>query len=448
MVLSARELTFNVLSDVYLNGAYSNLAIKGHLSDAKTSKQEENLVREIVYGVLENEIYIEYILSKASKIKVEKIHPKMLIILKMGIYQLVFMDRIPDSAAVNEAVNLAKKHGHKGTIGFVNGVLRNINRNKDEFMKINVKTKSEYISIKYSHPKWMVDRWVKEFGEDFTEDLCMINNSTPELNIRVNNLKTTKEKLKNALEEQDFIIRDGRYAEDSIVIENPSRITGLKEFKEGHFFIQDESSSLVGQIMDPKPGSIVLDICSAPGGKSTHIAEIMENKGRVLSGDIHKHKLELIEENAKRLGIEIIETKVSDATKRDESLVNIADYLLIDAPCSGFGLIRRKPEIKWNRKEKDIDELTNMQYELLNNAKDYLKVGGVLIYSTCTIEKDENINMIQRFLKENENFKLVNIEESLENKEKIDTLKDGYIQLYPSIHGTDGFFIGKMIKER
>lgn len=447
MSLSAREIGFNILMDVYLNDAYSNIAIKRHLSE-KISKQDENLVREIVYGVLENEMYIDYILRKASKIKIKKIHPKILIILKMGIYQLIFMDRIPDSAAVNESVNLAKKHGHKGTIGFVNGVLRNINRNKDEFMKIDVKSKSEYISIKYSHPKWMVDRWVKEFGEEFTEDLCMINNSKPELNIRVNNLKITKDKLKDILEEKDFMIRDGKYAKDTIIVENPSRITELKEFKQGHFFIQDESSSLVGEIMDPKPNSIVLDICSAPGGKATHIAEIMGNKGKVLSRDIHENKLELIEENAKRLGIKIIETKASDARKRDESLVDIADYLLIDAPCSGFGLIRRKPEIKWNRKEKDVDELIDIQYQILNNAKDYLKVGGTLIYSTCTIENDENINMIKRFLDENENFKLVNIEKNLTNRDNIETLKDGYFQLYPHIHGTDGFFIGKMIKER
>lgn len=448
MLLSARELALNVLMDIYSNDAYSNVAIKRHLSEEKTSKQDENLVREIVYGVLENEIYINYILSKASKVKIKKIHPKILIILKMGIYQLMFMDRIPDSAAVNESVNLAKKHGHKGTIGFVNGVLRNINRNKDEFMKINVESKAEYISIKYSHPKWMVDRWITEFGEGFTEDLCRINNSKPELNIRVNNLKTTKEKLKHILEDKDFIIREGRYAKDTIIIENPSRITELKEFKLGHFFIQDESSSLVGQIMNPKPNSTVLDICSAPGGKATHIAEIMGNRGKIISRDIHENKLELIHENVKRLGINIIETGVSDATKRDETLVNSADYLLIDAPCSGFGLIRRKPEIKWNRKEKDIDDLNKIQYQILNNAKDYLKVGGILIYSTCTIENDENINMIQSFLDENENFKLVEIDDNLTNIDNIKTLKDGYLQLYSHINGTDGFFIGKMIKER
>lgn len=447
MALSARELALNILIDIYENQAFSNIAIKRHLKD-KLNSQEENLVREIVYGVLENEIYIDYIISKASSIRLKKIHSTMLIILRMGIYQLVFMDKIPPSAAVNESVKLAKRHGHKGSIGFVNGVLRSISRDKDRFMKIDVKDKVDYISIKYSHPRWIVERWVKEFGEEFTEKLCIENNNKPELNIRVNTLKTTKENLIKKLQEQGMTVRQSKYSNDSLIIENPTRITETKEFLLGYFIIQDESSTLVGQIVDPRPKSVVVDICSAPGGKATHIAQIMNNEGRILSRDIHDHKLELIEENASRLGINIIETAEGDATKKDESLVNIADYCLVDAPCSGFGLIRRKPEIKWNRKESDINELVNIQYNILNNVKDYLKVGGVLIYSTCTIENDENINLVNKFLEENKNFKLVNIEDKIKNKENISTLKDGYIQLYPHIHGTDGFYIAKMIKER
>lgn len=447
MALSARELALDILMDISMNKAFSNISIKKHLKE-KINIQEENLVREIVYGVLENQIYIDYIISKASNIKLKKIHPTMLIIIRMGIYQLIFMDRIPASAAVNESVNLAKKHGHKGSIGFVNGVLRGISRDKDKFAKIDVKEKIDYISIKYSHPRWIVERWVKEFGEEFTELICKENNNKPELNIRVNTLKTTKEELIAKLEEQDFIIKESKYARDSLIIENPSRVTELREFVLGYFFIQDESSTMVGQIMDPKPGSIVIDICSAPGGKATHIAQMMDNKGKILSRDIYEHKLNLIEENANRLGIDIIHTDISDATKIDESLLNIADYCLVDAPCSGFGLIRRKPEIKWNRQEIDIAELVDIQYQILNNAKDYIKVGGTLIYSTCTIESDENINLISRFLEENKNFKLVSLENMLENKENIATLKDGYIQLFPHIHGTDGFYIAKMIKER
>jgi 16S rRNA (cytosine967-C5)-methyltransferase len=448
MGLSAREMSLNILYDILINDAFSNISIKKHLEEENLIHMEENLVREIVYGVLENNIYIEYIISKASKIKLKKIHPKILIILKIGVYQLVFMDKIPQSAAVNESVNLAKKHGHKGTIGFVNGILRNISRNKEAFTKIDKTNKADYISIKYSHPKWLVERWIKEFGEDFTEKLCKKNNESPELNIRINTLKTNKETLKENLNNYGFKVKDSIYAKDSLIVQNPTRITEVSEFKLGHFFIQDESSTLVGQVMDPSPGSTIIDVCSAPGGKATHLGQIMNNEGKILSMDIYEHKLKLVEENANRLGINIIQTFISDGTKSQESLINMADYILIDAPCSGLGLIRRKPEIKRNRKEEDIKELVDIQYKILNNAKEYLKVGGFLVYSTCTIEKDENINMINRFLEENKNFSLVDIENKFHNKENIETLKDGYIQLFSHIHNTDGFYIAKLIKER
>ncbi|WP_353093939.1 16S rRNA (cytosine(967)-C(5))-methyltransferase RsmB [Tissierella praeacuta] len=449
MELSAREIALNILCDIFINGAFSNVAVKNHLKSMENlNHKEEGLIREIVYGVLENHIYIDYIISKASKIKLKKIHEVILIILEIGVYQLIFMDRIPPSAAVNESVNLAKKHGHRGTIGFVNGILRNISRNKDEFAKIQAKNKIDYISIKYSHPKWMVKRWIEKYGDDFTEELCRKNNESPKLNIRINTLKTNKDKLKDKLIDCGFVVKDTNYAYDSLIVENPIRITELQEFKEGHFIIQDESSTLVGQIMDPIEGSTIIDCCSAPGGKSTHLAQIMNNKGRVLGQDIYDHKIRLIEENAKRLGINIIEASISDATKRDESLIGIADYLLLDAPCSGLGLIRRKPDIKLNRKEEDILELAKLQYTILNNVKDYLKVGGILVYSTCTIEDDENINIINRFLDENENFKLISIEDKVSNCKNVDTLNQGYIQLFPHIHNTDGFYIAKIMKER
>ncbi|NLV89069.1 MAG: 16S rRNA (cytosine(967)-C(5))-methyltransferase RsmB [Tissierellia bacterium] len=444
---SARELAFKILYDIFSNQAFSNISIKKHLNKGIEPK-EENLIREIVYGVLENDLYINYIISKASKTPLKKIHPKILIILKMGIYQLLFMDRIPSRAAVNESVELAKIHGHKGTVGFVNGILRNIDRNNNKFLEIREKDKSNYISIKFSHPKWLVDRWINEFGDEFTEKLCRANNSYSKLNIRVNSLKTSKKELKNKLEKYGFNISDGKYSDDILIIDNPVRLTETEEYKLGYFIIQDESSALVGQIMDPKEGSTVLDLCSAPGGKSTHIGQLMKNKGRVLSMDFYEHKIKLIEENARRLGVDIVETFVGDATKFNESLVNIADYVLVDAPCSGFGLIRRKPEIKWNRKEEDIEELVKIQRSILNNAKEYLKVGGILVYSTCTIEKEENIKMVNQFIEENNNFRLVNFENLVDGLEKEESLKQGFIQLYPHIHNTDGFFIAKMMKER
>ncbi|MFY9613206.1 MAG: 16S rRNA (cytosine(967)-C(5))-methyltransferase RsmB, partial [Tissierellaceae bacterium] len=357
-------------------------------------------------------------------------------------------DRIPDSAAVNESVKLAKKYGHRGSVGYVNGILRAIIRDKDRFTHIDKEDMVSYISIKYSHPEWMVKRWIGEFGLDFTESLCKANNERPLLNVRVNSLKISRQDLKARLEEKGMTLKEGQYARDCLIIQEAQNITGLQEFKEGLFTIQDESSMLVGQIMDPREGSTLLDVCSAPGGKATHMAQIMGNKGLVISRDIYQHKLSLIRENSKRLGIDILKVENHDALERDEELVGKVDYLLIDAPCSGLGLIRRKPEIKWQRREEDIAALSRLQYDIISNVKDYIRLGGNLVYSTCTIEKDENINLIKRFLEENPNFKLVSLENSLDHKDKLANLKDGYLELYPHIHGTDGFFIAKMIKER
>ena len=443
---NSREITMEILIDIHKNGAYSNKAIERHLNKSMSS-QDENLIRELVYGVLENKIYIDYIISKASKIRIKKIHFQIIEILRTGIYQIVFMDRIPHSAAVNEAVNLAKKYGHKGTIGYVNGILRAIVRDKETFTKIDNKDRVKYLSTKYSYQEYMVKRWIKEFGEEFTENLCKSNNEKQLLNIRVNTIKITKEKLQKRLENMGLDFIEAKYAKDCLIVKNPFRITETQEFKKGLFTIQDQSSILVGQITNPKENSLILDLCAAPGGKSTHLAQLMNNTGKIISRDIYDHKISLIQENIKRLGVKNIETEIANALELDENLVNKVDYCLVDAPCSGLGLIRRKPEIKINRNEEDIYTLVKLQKEIINIAKEYVKVGGILIYSTCTIEPEENILLIQGFLKENTNFKLINIENELDYKEKLDTLKDGYIQLFPNIHNTDGFFIAKMIRE-
>lgn len=445
-MLNSREIAMEILVDINKNGAYSSKSIDRHLNKS-ISLQDENLIRELVYGVLENKIYIDYIISKASKIRIKKIHYQIIEILRTAVYQIVFMDKIPDSAAVNEAVNLAKKFGHKGTIGYVNGVLRTIVRDKENFTTIDIKDKAKYLSTKYSHQEYMIKRWIKEFGEEFTENLCISNNEKPLLNIRVNTLKITKEVLLNRLKAMDYDVLEAKYAKDCLIIKNPFRITGTEEFKKGYFTIQDESSILVGQIANPKEDSLILDLCAAPGGKSTHLAQLLNNRGKIISRDIYDHKIQLIRDNIKRLGVKNIEVEIFDALKLDKNLISKVDYCLVDAPCSGLGLIRRKPEIKMNKSEDDIYNLRKLQKQIINIAKQYVKIGGILLYSTCTIEPEENILLIREFLAENTNFKLVNIEDQFNCKENLDTLREGYIQLYPNIHGTDGFFISKMIRQ-
>lgn len=435
--MNNRDIAYNILYEINNNKAYSNIIINKKVN--KLDKKDDSFIRELVYGVIENKIYLDYVISKFSKIKLKKISPAVKDILRLGIYQIIFLDKVPDSAACNESVKLTKKHSHKGTYGFVNGTLRNISRNKNKIeLPDKEKNPVEYLSIKFSHPEWLVKRWLKDFGYNFTKDLCQCNNAKPEFIIRTNTLKTSREDLIKKLEIKDFIVSNTIYANDGILIKNPSRITDIEEYKKGLFTIQDESSMLVAQIMDPKEGSFVVDLCSAPGGKATHIAQIMNNKGKVISRDIHKHKLKLIIDNTNRLGINIIDTEHSDALKLDNTLVDKVDYCLVDAPCSGFGIIRRKPEIKYNKTEDDINEINKIQYKILENASKYVKKGGVIIYSTCTIEKEENRNLVEKFLKNNTMFTLEKTGSILEKD------NEGIIELYPNIHGTDGFFIAKL----
>lgn len=443
---NTREIALDILLSIDKDKGFSNITLNKMIPD-KMENRDSNLVRELVYGVIENKLYIDNIIKKASKIRIKKIHPAIMSILRLGIYQIVFMDNIPSSAAVNESVKLAKKKGNRGSISFVNGVLRNISRDPNKFTQLNRDKPIEYLSIKYSHPEYLVKKWLNEFGYEFTEELLKANNKTPSLNIRVNTLKISRNDLKIKLKKRGFECLNGDLSKDALKVLNPYKITDTADFKEGLFTIQDESSILVGQVLNPWEGSLILDMCSAPGGKATHIGQLMNNSGRIIARDIHKHKIKLIEDNASRLGVDIIESQLYDALKLDNDLIGKVDYTLIDAPCSGLGLIRRKPEIKWNRKEEDIDELVSLQGNILNIGKNYVKNNGILLYSTCTIYHEENLNMINRFLDRNRKFKLEAITEINERLDFYNTLSKGYIQLYPNIHKTDGFFIAKMRKE-
>jgi 16S rRNA (cytosine967-C5)-methyltransferase len=445
MQKNSRKIALKVLNEINEHGAYSNISLNRNIG-YEISSLDDSLIRELVYGVLENKLFIDWIILKFSKIKFKKISPYIRDIIRLGIYQIMFMDRIPDSAAVNESVKLAKKYGHKGSLGYVNGLLRNVTRNKDTIeLPDKENNPNEYLSIKYSHPKWMIDEWVNEYGFDFTEALCIANNKKPSLNIRVNTLKNSIEELMKSLREKGFIVHRTVFANDGLVIDNPARITDTEEFKNGYFQIQDESSMLVAQIMDPKEGSFVIDVCSAPGGKTTHIAQMMKNKGKIIARDVYDHKLNLIKENCERLDINIIETQLYNALRVDNKLIEKADYCLVDAPCSGLGLLRRKPDIRWNKDLDNLNEITELQYKILENSSKYVRKEGILVYSTCTINRDENINLVRKFINNNPEFKLINFKGLVNN---LDEIADnvGYIELFPNTHGTDGFFIAKMIK--
>lgn len=433
---NAREVALRTLYKIEYEGAYSNLALKSQLEENELSSLDKSLATLLVYGVIQRKLTLEYIISQYSNVKVNKISKYILLILKLGIYQLIYMDKIPNSAAVNESVKLAHKYGHQKSSGFVNGILRNVIRNGKNFQLPKDKIKS--LSVKYSFPEWIVKRWIDSFGEEFAACLMDEMNSDALLSVRVNTLKSTREEMKNRLP----YIKDGYFMEN-IIYCSGFDIAKSEEYKNGYITIQDEAASLAAYILNPAPCDVVIDMCAAPGGKTTHMAELMKNKGKILAFDIHEHKIDLIRENANRLGIDIIDAKVLDMSEYHEEYSNIADKILIDAPCSGLGIIRRKPEIKWNR-ENDMD-FSKIQYNILKNAASYLKSGGELLYSTCTIDKSENEEVIEKFLKNHAEFSLVDFGKNLPDGLKKET--KGYMTLYPNVDKTDGFFIAKLKKD-
>lgn len=444
--MDAREGALKILHSIEVDKAYSNIALNKAFNNNNFTKIDKNFITEMVYGTLENLIYIDYVIQQFSKMKLSKINPWALNILRLGTYQILFLDRIPDFAAVNESVNLSKIYCNRAS-GFINGILRNIIRKKKNINLPNPnKEYQKFLSIKYSHPEWMVNRFLEYFPKDFTEDLLKANNEIPKLYIRINTLKISVEEVVSFLKKNDIKVARNPYLNEALTVEGGfSQLEELEIYKKGYIHIQDFSSMLVARILDPKEGQFIIDVCSAPGGKTTHIGQLMRNKGRILARDIHEHKLKLVQNNAKRLGIDIIQVQKYNGKDLDNNLVDKADKVLVDAPCSGLGIIRRKPEIKYRKEPDDIKNITDLQLSILINASKYVKSGGELVYSTCTIDPNENQGVIEKFLSQNSNFDIMNIIHQYKSLIPGEHLRN-YIQLYPHIHGTDGFFIVKMQK--
>lgn len=442
----ARQVTLDALLEIENMGGYSNRVLNRLLTESELGHADRRLTTKLVYGVLENRDLLDHIIRQYISFRINKLDPAIRNILRMGIYQIVFMENIPDSASVNEAVNLAKLY-KKRYSGFVNGVLRSfIREGKTYSLPDREKDLLNHLTVVYSHPSWMVKRWLERYGEEFTEALLKSNNETPELYARINTLWSSREKEIQSLMAQGFSAEDGLLA-DSIIVrtENSGSLADSDSFKAGRLTIQDVAAQAVSLVADPKPGQTVIDMCAAPGGKSTHMATLMEDKGRVLSWDIYEHKIDKIVENADRLGLTCIEAELSDALEDKPELHGKADIVLIDAPCSGLGIIRRKPEIKFNKSPEDIESLSMIQTAMLDVAALYVKAEGALVYSTCTIEPEENELQIKAFLDRHPEFSLASVEPAVLPPSWTNGQKN-YLTLFPHVHGTDGFFICKMVK--
>ena len=395
MINKPREIALKTIYKINQEQAYSNLALDEELKQNRKILNEKDigLISEITYGVTTWKLTLDTIIKKHSKIKLKKISPWIINILRMGIYQIIFLDKIPKSAAVNESVNLAKRYGHTSSSNFVNAILR----------KVEIKNNVERISKTTSTPEWIVKKLIEDNGLEKTKEICENSNLHPKVTIRINKLKNTKQELENSLKEKNIEFQETEY-EDFLILERVKNLENMDLFKEGKFTIQDISAGLTAKVLEPKENENVLDACSAPGGKTTYMAELMNNKGNIEAWDIHEHRTKLVMENAKRLGINIIKTNTKDATKYYEELNGKFNKILLDVPCLGIGVIKRKPDIKWQRKEEDIEEITKIQEKILENCSQYLKSGGELVYSTCSILKNENENIVNEFLKNNSQF--------------------------------------------
>ncbi|WP_438421904.1 16S rRNA (cytosine(967)-C(5))-methyltransferase RsmB [Bacillus siamensis] len=443
--INVRELALEALEKLEQNQAYSNLLLTSVIKTNTLSDQDRGLLTELVYGTLQNKIALDYILKPFIR-KPNKVKPWVIQLLRLSAYQMEYLEKIPDRAAIHEAVEIAKKRGHKGIASFVNGILRSLQREgapsfaeiEDPILRLSTET---------SHPEWLVKEWVEAYGFEAAEKICRIHLVPPKQTLRVNHIKADREKLLNEMENAGLEAEAGDLSPDAIKLLKGS-IANTEFFQNGQVSIQDESSMLVARALDPKPGETVLDACAAPGGKSAHIAELMENEGSLTSLDLHRHKVKLIKEGAERLGLTIIDAQTMDARKAGDAFgAERFDRVLVDAPCSGFGVIRRKPDMKYTKTPDDSRRLSEIQLGILREIAPLVKKGGTLVYSTCTMDRTENDEVMHAFIQEHPEFEPdLSLEKRLPEKAR-PFVQDGSLQILPHYFGTDGFFISSMRKK-
>lgn len=445
--VTAREVALQVLTQVDEEGAYSNLQLNGALQRSGLTGPDAGLATELVYGTISRLSTIDYFLEQFVAKGLAKLQPWVRNLLRLSFYQLHYLDRIPPHAAVNEAVNIAKKKGHQGISGMVNGVLRNVLRRKDNLKLPDHLPPLQRIALEHAYPEWMVGRWIKEYGEKEAEAICLANNEPPSVSVRVNRTKITRDELMRLMEDEGLNVQASALSEDGIIVRSGGNMALTEWYRDGLLSIQDESSMLVAAAVDPKPGMKVLDCCAAPGGKSSHIAEKLRGEGEVIANDVHPHKAKLIEDQASRLELDTIRTTTSDALELAEQYPPESfDRILLDAPCSGLGVIRRKPDLKWAKTPEDINGISELQQRLLDGVAGLLKPGGILVYSTCTIEKRENTQVVEAFLSRHPEFAEADQLQDLEHLNTALSRKGHGMQILPQDYHSDGFYIARLVK--
>lgn len=438
---TAREVAAFTLFSMEEDGAWSDGALHHYLDRAGLAPRDRALATRLAYGVVQNRMLCDWYLRQFSKVRLSKIAPRVHICLQLGIYQLALTDRIPAHAAVAETVTLIRNYAHANdrTVGFANGVLRAVAQAVEEnrLPRLNCPDKESFYSLRYSHPEWLVRLLSAQYGQKETAAILAANNAAAPVSIRVNRLRSTREAVLERLSADEFSVQPHPTAE-AIILAESGDIASHPLFAEGIVTIQDTASAVCVELLDPQPGTFVLDCCAAPGGKTFYIAERMRNQGTLISCDIYEHKLEKIQAGAQRLGLSIVQPTLQDAAQFRAEWAGKADSVLCDVPCSGMGIIRKKPEIRY-KDAQEIQELPAIQKSILENCAQYVKPGGTLVYSTCTILERENQAVVQEFLTQHAEFQAEPISHPV-----FGTSESGMITLLPSIHNTDGFFIAKL----
>ncbi|PWL58335.1 16S rRNA (cytosine(967)-C(5))-methyltransferase RsmB [Merdimmobilis hominis] len=435
---TARQIAVEALGKVNGSKGYSNIVIDKALEQSGLDLRDAAFATALFYGVLERMLTLDHCIAGFSKTPVEKLTPQVREILRVSLYQILYMDSVPDSAAVNEAVNLTRVFRKESAGGFVNGVLRAFLRSGKRVPRM-AGSRADQLSIQYSCPAWLVQLWLDSYGEENTEGILKTSLGRPPVYIRVNTLKTTADALSVQLEEEGAVVRRDEMEENCLRVSGTGDVTALPAFQEGLFHVQDKSSQLCVKALDARPGMRVLDICAAPGGKSFTAAQWMHGEGELLAMDLYRARAALVAEGAQRLDIGCIAAKEGDASRYNSKL-GLFDRVLCDAPCSGLGIIRRKPEIKYKNPE-ELGEIPQLQYNILSNSANYVKKGGILLYSTCTLNPGENEGVVERFLAEHRDFAPCRLPQSLGSSGHT-------VTLFPHQGDTDGFFISTMERVR
>lgn len=442
-----RELALGILTEVTRQEEYSHIAVRNVLEKYQyLGKQERAFLTCLTEGTLEWMIHLDYMINQFSSVRVNKMKPVIRNILRMSVYQLKFMDSVPACAVCNEAVKLAEKKGFRNLKGFVNGVLRNIARNLSCVSYPDKSDLCKYLSVMYSMPEWIVEGWLTRYGAEITERILKGFLEKEPLSIRPNLEKISPEELKKRLESRGITVSKAAWPDYALRIENYNYLGAVPEFLEGLFQVQDVSSMLVAEAAGPKEGALCIDVCAAPGGKSFHLAEKLHGTGRVEARDLTGYKTAMIKENNERMGAGNLFVRQWDACVLHEESAGTADLVLADLPCSGLGVLGKKTDLKYRMTREQQEELASLQRKILEVSQAYVKPGGILIYSTCTINPGENEENAVWF-QEHFPFEAVPLDDCLPGGLISETENKGMIQLLPGIHGCDGFFIAKFRKK-